>query len=46
LAKKKITIGTPPKKMAGLGAFGNKICHFAEKKGKKISWHWTGRTIF
>jgi hypothetical protein len=35
MAKKKITIGTPKTKRAGVGAFGNKICHFAGKKRKK-----------
>ncbi len=37
MAKKQITIGTPPKKRAGVGAFGNKICHFAGKKKEKKS---------
>jgi hypothetical protein len=37
MTKKTITIGTPKKEAAGVGAFGNKICHFAGKKKEKKS---------
>jgi hypothetical protein len=31
---------------AGVGAFGNKICHFVgKKKGKKVSWRRTEQTV-
>jgi hypothetical protein len=35
MAKFFYTIGTSKKKRAGVGAFGNKMCHFVGKKKEK-----------